>query len=82
MSQNEVAAFEAGPHAKAACRLRRWDDAAKEPGLEVPPLESYRGLLESVLREVYVRQSVDLPPLLGLLLAVPRPTSRLRARMS
>jgi [1-hydroxy-2-(trimethylamino)ethyl]phosphonate dioxygenase len=50
MSPSEVAAFEAGPHAEAASRLRRWDDAGKEPDLEVPALESYRGLLESLLR--------------------------------
>jgi gamma-butyrobetaine dioxygenase len=50
MSQEELAAFEVGPHSEAACRLRLWDDAAKEPGLEVPSLESYRGLLESLVR--------------------------------
>ena len=50
MSQDEIAAFEGGPHADAACRLRRWDDAGKEPGLRVPSLESYRGLLESLVR--------------------------------
>jgi len=49
MSPDEVAAFQAGPHAEAACRLRRWDDAGKEPDLVVAPLESYRGLLESLL---------------------------------
>jgi len=49
MSPAEVAVFEAGPHADAACRLRRWDDAGKEPELTVPPLESYRELLESLL---------------------------------
>ena len=50
MSSAEVDAFAAGPHAESACRLRRWDDAGKEPGLAVPSLESYRGLLESLLR--------------------------------
>jgi [1-hydroxy-2-(trimethylamino)ethyl]phosphonate dioxygenase len=50
MSEDEVAAFAAGPHSEAASRLRRWDDAGKEPGLPVPSLESYRGLLESLLR--------------------------------
>ena len=49
MSPDEVASFEAGPHSEAACRLRRWDDAGKEPELVVPPLESYRALLESLL---------------------------------
>ena len=50
MSQEELTAFEVGPYSEAACRVRRWDDAAKEPGLEVPSLESYRGLLESLVR--------------------------------
>jgi gamma-butyrobetaine dioxygenase len=50
MSPCEADAFRAGPHATAACRLRRWDDAGKEPGAAVPPLESYRGLLESLFR--------------------------------
>lgn len=49
MSPEEAKSFAAGPHAAAACRLRRWDDAGKEPGLAVPPLESYRDLLESLL---------------------------------
>jgi phosphonate degradation associated HDIG domain protein len=50
MSADEAEVFAAWPHATAACRLRRWDDAGKEPGLPVPPLESYRGLLEALLR--------------------------------
>jgi len=31
-----------------AVALRRWDDQAKVPDLEVPPAESYRSLLESL----------------------------------
>jgi [1-hydroxy-2-(trimethylamino)ethyl]phosphonate dioxygenase len=31
-----------------AVQLRRWDDAAKQPGLAVPPLEEYCALLDSV----------------------------------
>ena len=50
MTTPEAVEFEQGPHAIAACRLRRWDDAGKEPGAPVPPLESYRALLESLLR--------------------------------
>ena len=50
MSVAEVADFEADPHAEAACRLRRWDDAGKDPRLNVPPLETYRGLLEQLAR--------------------------------
>jgi predicted HD phosphohydrolase len=44
MSPAEADSFASRPHAAAACRLRRWDDAGKEPGLPVPSLESYRDL--------------------------------------
>ncbi len=33
--------FERNPFARDAVRLRRWDDAAKVPGLDVPPLALY-----------------------------------------
>jgi predicted HD phosphohydrolase len=49
MSDDEQRAFEALPHHAAACRLRRYDDAGKEPGANVPSLDSYRPLLESLL---------------------------------
>ena len=42
MSAAEVATFAALPHAKAAARLRRWDDGGKVDGLHVPDLMSYR----------------------------------------
>jgi phosphonate degradation associated HDIG domain protein len=42
----EVREFERHPYFREAVRLRRWDDAAKVPGLEVPGLEAYRGRLE------------------------------------
>jgi phosphonate degradation associated HDIG domain protein len=50
MTPDEVAAFERGGHAEAACRLRRYDDAGKDPDAAVPPLESYGPLLRSLLR--------------------------------
>ncbi len=50
MSAAEVEAFEAHPHAVDACRLRRYDDAGKDPSAVTRPLESYHGLLTSVLR--------------------------------
>ena len=34
-------AFETLPYYREATQLRRWDDAAKIPGLEVPGLEQY-----------------------------------------
>jgi len=49
---DEVAEFERNPHFRAAVALRRWDDLAKIPALEVPPLEYYRPRLERVLHDV------------------------------
>jgi gamma-butyrobetaine dioxygenase len=46
----EVAAFAASPYAEAACRLRRWDDAAKDPDVTAPPFEHFRPLLGQLLR--------------------------------
>jgi [1-hydroxy-2-(trimethylamino)ethyl]phosphonate dioxygenase len=46
----EVADFEASPFAADAVRLRRYDDVAKQPGLETPGLEHYRPALEAALR--------------------------------
>jgi len=42
MSADERSSFDESPHADAARRLRRWDDAAKIPGLWTPDLENYR----------------------------------------
>jgi phosphonate degradation associated HDIG domain protein len=50
MSAQEVAEFEAGPHAEDAVRLRRWDEAAKEPDAGDPGFEHYRGLLAGLVR--------------------------------
>jgi phosphonate degradation associated HDIG domain protein len=46
---DEVRSFEQGPWFRSAVAVRRWDDAAKVPGLAVPGLEHYRGHLEAVL---------------------------------
>jgi gamma-butyrobetaine dioxygenase len=48
MDAAEVAAFEANPGWEDAVALRRWDDEAKVPDLEVAPAASYRALLESL----------------------------------
>jgi predicted HD phosphohydrolase len=45
----DVQRFESEPHFAAAVALRRWDDAAKIPGLVVPGLESYRNALDNAL---------------------------------
>jgi phosphonate degradation associated HDIG domain protein len=48
-SPEEVRRFEQEPWFRSAVAVRRWDDAAKVPGLAVPGLEHYRGRLEAVL---------------------------------
>ena len=45
MQGAELAEFEASPHAAGACRVRRWDDAAKDPAAPVPPLDHFRPVL-------------------------------------
>jgi gamma-butyrobetaine dioxygenase len=47
---DEVAAFRANPHAEAAVALRRWDDAAKTPGLALTPLAHYRPIIQAALQ--------------------------------
>jgi [1-hydroxy-2-(trimethylamino)ethyl]phosphonate dioxygenase len=47
MSDAEIRAFEKLPFAADAVKLRRWDDQAKIPGLEVPGLAHYRHHLDS-----------------------------------
>jgi phosphonate degradation associated HDIG domain protein len=46
---DEVRCFEQEPFWQDAVALRRWDDAAKVPGLSVPGLEHYRPCLEAIL---------------------------------
>ncbi|MFZ4627337.1 MAG: HD domain-containing protein [Blastocatellia bacterium] len=50
MTAKEVQDFLQLESAGAAIRLRRYDDAAKEPGRAVPGLESYRSLLVSLIQ--------------------------------
>jgi gamma-butyrobetaine dioxygenase len=51
MDTAERAAFEANPFHADAVRLRRWDDAAKIPGLPVPPLGHYAARIEALGRD-------------------------------
>ena len=48
MSLDEVAAFEQLPGAVDAATLRRWDDLAKDPELEVDDVRSYLDVLTSL----------------------------------
>jgi phosphonate degradation associated HDIG domain protein len=49
MNPDEIRALQAEPFHREAVALRRWDDQAKVPGLEVPGLDYYRPLLEAAL---------------------------------
>lgn len=50
MSADEVKAFEANPHAQAAVRLRKLDEAAKDPDMPTPPVAHFMSYVEAVLR--------------------------------
>ncbi len=50
MSDAEAKEFAAKKHCAGAVRVRRWDEEAKIVGLKVPPVSSYRGVLEASLR--------------------------------
>jgi phosphonate degradation associated HDIG domain protein len=50
MGETEAREFAAGRHGEAACRLRRWDDAAKQPGAPTPPFDHFRPLLAALVR--------------------------------
>jgi len=45
----EVQALEANPFFAGAVLLRRWDDAAKVPGLAVPDFEHYRRVINALV---------------------------------
>lgn len=49
MTAEEARAFARGPWTADAVRLRRWDDAAKVPGLDVPGLSHYRARIEALV---------------------------------
>jgi len=50
MRDAELAAFEAGPYAQAAIRVRRWDDAAKDPAAQVPAFDHFAPMLRALVR--------------------------------
>ena len=54
MSPEEVQSFEQQPFYWDAVRLRRWDDEAKIPGLEVAELEHYRPRLQALAGSIGV----------------------------
>jgi gamma-butyrobetaine dioxygenase len=50
MGPEEAAAFTASPYAQDACRVRRFDDEAKDPAVQPPPFEHFAALLEALAR--------------------------------
>ncbi len=50
MSADEVKAFEANPHAQAAVRLRKLDEAAKDPHMQTPPVAHFMRYVDAMLR--------------------------------
>ncbi|HKR68787.1 MAG TPA: HD domain-containing protein [Streptosporangiaceae bacterium] len=50
MSGTELDDFAVSPYSQDACRLRRWDDAAKDPDAATPPFEHFRPLLSGLVR--------------------------------
>jgi predicted HD phosphohydrolase len=54
MSGNEAAAFEAHPLFTTILAMRTWDEAAKVPSADVPPLASYEPLLRALIQRTVV----------------------------
>lgn len=51
MTELELTEFMRLPGASEAVRLRRWDDEAKVPGLQTPPLEHFAVQLDACLKQ-------------------------------
>ena len=56
MTAEEVATFERIPGWRDAVRLRRWDDAAKDPAASVPGIEAYVADLRAQSRSLHIRR--------------------------
>jgi phosphonate degradation associated HDIG domain protein len=48
MQREELAAFEREPYAADACRVRRWDDLAKDPAVQPPSFSHFTPLLRKL----------------------------------
>ena len=60
MSADEMRLFDEQPFAQQALQLRRWDDAAKEPGKKTPPLAYYLALLDEVIQQPFVDSKIGI----------------------
>jgi gamma-butyrobetaine dioxygenase len=50
MASGEIEEFLASPYAAEACRVRRWDDSAKDPGAPVPLFAHFVPMLSALTR--------------------------------
>ena len=73
MDDAEAAEFEAHPLACDALRLRRWDDAARDPAASPPAFGYYRPLLRRLLRPRLLSPGKQPAVPAGLLTPPPRP---------
>jgi putative nucleotidyltransferase with HDIG domain len=48
MTRDEARRFVSAPHFEDSVRLRRWDERAKDPGVEPPPIEHFRDLVRAM----------------------------------
>lgn len=60
MTAEEVQQFEDLKYAADAVALRRWDDLARQPGKQTPPLAYYLTLLEAVLEKPFVDSKIGI----------------------
>lgn len=51
LDPDEIRAFEDNPHIEAILRVRRYDDAAKVPGVVTPPIPHYLDIARRVMNE-------------------------------
>ncbi len=49
MSEKEMREFEKRPHFEPALRLRKWDDAGKVPGMQIPKIARYLPMITRAL---------------------------------
>lgn len=57
--REESIMFEADPGFLAAVRLRRWDDRGKAEGMQLPPLDRYRSIVEAAATGVSPNRGRD-----------------------
>ncbi|CAH1787796.1 unnamed protein product [Owenia fusiformis] len=49
MTEEEAIQFEADPEMDAILKMRTWDELAKDPNVEIEPLEKYKDMCREIL---------------------------------